>query len=195
MSICLHEEFPIDCLHYPEKSVNYYAESRSCRFQMNSSVDAHLSILCAWNHLPHSWNNTSVFNMRSWAPVHKQFGPAGGRWTWIPFRLSWYRFSECPPPCCPLWPPWPLSRSSCLLLTFSSPPSSDPLSGRVVPTLRGPAPPHPRDNQRPCHVCPQALRQDQPWEGESERRRARWEVEALCFVTQQVVWECFGFQM
>lgn len=36
----LHEVFPIDCLHYPEKSVNYYAESRSCRFQMNSSVDA-----------------------------------------------------------------------------------------------------------------------------------------------------------
>lgn len=38
----------------------------------------------------------------------------------------------------------------------------DPLSGRVVPTVWGPAPPHPREHQRPCHVRPQALRQDQP---------------------------------
>lgn len=35
-----------------------------------------------------------------------------------------------------------------------------PLGECVVPTVWRPAPPHPRDHQRPCHVRPQALRQD-----------------------------------
>ena len=42
-----------------------------------------------------------------------------------------------------------------------------PLSGCVVPTVWRPAPPHSRDHQRPRYVRPQALRQDQPREGEN----------------------------
>lgn len=77
-----------------------------------------------------------------------------------------------------LWAEW--SQPLCLLclfppsspvsLTRSSVPSSSGLLGeRPMSTVRRPAPPHPRDHQRPRHVCAQALRQDQPREGERER--------------------------
>lgn len=49
-----------------------------------------------------------------------------------------------------------------------SPPLPGALSGRAVPTVWGPAPPHRREHRRPRHVRPQALRQDQPWEGEPQ---------------------------
>lgn len=49
---------------------------------------------------------------------------------------------------------------------MSSSPPVGALSGHAVPKVWGPAPPHRREHQRPCHVRPQALRQDQPWEGE-----------------------------
>lgn len=44
--------------------------------------------------------------------------------------------------------------------------SSDPFGGIVVPTVWRPAAPHSREHQRPRHVRPQALRQDQPREGQ-----------------------------
>lgn len=71
-----------------------------------------------------------------------------------------------------------------LILAFDILFSSDPLSGPVVPTVWRPAPPHYRVHQRSCHVCPQALRQDQPWEGESEHRWAKeWSVKDGCVVS------------
>lgn len=49
-----------------------------------------------------------------------------------------------------------------MLLTDPLSSSLDSLSGRVVQTVWKLAPPHPREHQRPRHVRPQALRQDQP---------------------------------
>lgn len=117
-----------------------------------------LLAVCAQNILTHRWE-------------------VGTRWEHKYLQAKLVSFSQWSPP------RWPLSTSSSSpLLTLSS--SPDPLSGRVVPTVWGPAPPHHRVDQRPRHVRPQALRQDQPWEGE-------W----MCCLLTGYTWECFCVQM